>query len=84
MHPYMYNYTGSDGCLDQIYVMAYTGSTSNNVGSSHSHNFEVVAASQTRHIVLPDRPGDYTRHQGDIWKLDVFEDLGFITGTCVR
>ena len=74
------NYTGSDGCLDQIYVMAYTG-TSNNAGSSHSHNFEVVAASQTRLIALP---GHYTRQQGDIWKLDVVEDLGFVTGTCVR
>ena len=77
-------YTGSDGCLDSIYVMTITGSTSGSAGSNHPHNFEVIGAGQTRHITLPDRPGDYERHQGDIWKLGVFEDLGFLPGTCLR
>ena len=65
-------------------MMAYTSGLSGAAGSTHPHNFEVVAVGQTRHIVLPDRPEDYTLHQGDIWKLDVFGDLGFISGTCVR
>ena len=67
-----------------IYLMAYTGSTSNSAGSNDDHNFEVVSGAQTRHIVLPQRPGNYEQHQGDIWKLDVYQDLGFLPGTCLR
>ena len=64
--------------------MVFTGSTSGYAGSDHPHKFEVVGAAQTRKITLPDRPGDYERHQGDIWKLDVFDVLGFLPGTCLR
>lgn len=63
--------------------MAYTGSSSA-AGTNHPHNFEVVGAGQRKEIVLPDRPGDYSRHQGDIWKLDIVDDLGFLPGTCLR
>ena len=70
--------------MTSIYVLAYTGSTSRNAGSSHPHDFEVKGASQTRYITLPERPGDYELHQGDIWKLDIMEDLGFLPGTCLR
>lgn len=63
--------------------MAYTGS-SPGAGTHHSHNFEVVGAGQRKEIALPDRPGDYSLHQGDIWKLDIVDDLGFLPGTCLK
>ena len=82
------NYTlhvaGGVGCLNSIYMLAYTGSSSRNAGSNHPHDFEVKGVGQTRYITLPERPGDYERHQGDIWKLDIIEDLGFLPGTCLR
>ena len=52
--------------------------------SPHPHNIEVEAVNQTRNIVLPDRPGDYDQHKGDLWKLNIFNDLGFEAGSCVR
>jgi hypothetical protein len=78
------NGTRGVGCLNSIYMLAYTGSSSRNAGSNHPHDFEVKGAGQTRYITLPERPGDYERHQGDIWKLDIIEDLGFLPGTCLR
>jgi hypothetical protein len=68
-------------CLDQIYVMAFTSDLRYS-DSRHPHNIEVVAMGETRSILLPDRPGDYSQHKGDIWRLSISEDLGF--SVCVR
>ena len=66
-----------------IYVMAFTSALLNS-HSTHSHNIEVVAAGQTRRILLPDRPGDYQTHKGDIWKLHIINNLGFLPGSCIK
>ena len=68
-------------CLDQIYVMAFTSNLRYS-DSTHRHNIEVVAMGETRTMLLPDRPGDYSTHKGDIWRLSITEDLGF--SVCVR
>ena len=70
-------------CLDKIYVTAFTSSLRFS-DSTHPHNIEVVAAGQTRKILMPDRPGNYESHRGDIWKMSISEDLGFLPGTCLR
>jgi hypothetical protein len=72
---------GTPICLDQIYVMAFTSDLRYS-DSRHPHNIEVVAMGETRSILLPDRPGDYSQHKGDIWRLSISEDLGF--SVCVR
>lgn len=64
-------------------MMAYTSSL-RFADTSHAHEIEVIGAGQTRQIVLPDRPDDYSQHKGDVWKLDIIEDLGFLPGTCLR
>ena len=70
-------------CLDYVYLLVFT-SGENDSESSHPHNIEVVAENQTRLIALPDREGDYETHRGDIWKLHIYDDLGFDAGSCVR
>ena len=70
-------------CLDRIYVMAFTSSLRFS-DSTHPHNIEVVAVGQTRKILMPDRPGNYELHRGDIWKMSISGDLGFLPGTCLR
>ena len=64
-------------------MMAFTSSR-RSADTTHPHLIEVIGAGQTRKIALPDRPDDYTLHKGDIWKLGIFEDLGFLPGTCLR
>ena len=64
-------------------MMAYTSSL-RYADTTHAHEIEVIGAGQTRKIVLPDRPDDYSQHKGDIWKLGIIEDLGFLPGTCLR
>lgn len=63
-------------------MMAFTSDLLHSM-TTHSHNIEVVAAGQTRRILLPDRPGDYEAHKGDIWKLHIINDLGFLAGSCI-
>ena len=63
--------------------MAYTTGV-RYASTTHAHLIEVVGAGQTRRIALPDRPDDYSLHKGDIWKLDIFNDFGFLPGTCLR
>lgn len=66
-----------------IYVIAFTSNLFSSE-TTHPHNIEVVAAGQKREIALPDRPGDYESHKGDIWKLSIFDTLRFLPGSCIR
>ena len=64
-------------------MMAFTSSVQY-ADSSHPQDIEVIAAGQTVEVTLPDRPGHYDFHKGDIWKLSIFDDLGFLPGSCIR
>ena len=70
--------------VDYLYILAFTSG----VGAAQtagSHEVELRAASQTRHVALPDRPvDDYTPNKGDLWKIPI-SDFGFsLPGQCIQ
>jgi len=69
--------------VDYLYILAFTSGLGN-AQTAERHEVELRAASQTRHIVLPDRPvGDYTPKKGDLWKIPI-SDFGFsLPGQCI-
>ena len=70
-------------CVDYLYILAFTSGV-HAAQTAERHEVELRAASQTRHIVLPDRPvGDYTPNKGDLWKIPI-SDFGFsLPGQCI-
>ena len=71
-------------CLQSLYLLAFTSGITRG-GSEHTHKVEVRAAGQTKLIDLPDLRGDdYLRNKGDLWKLSLKDDLGFIGCVTLR
>ena len=64
-------------CLEYLYILAFTSGLTH-AGSDDGHEAELRAAGQTRHVALPDRPGDdYLENKGDLWKLSLTNHFQF-------
>ena len=70
--------------MDYLYILAFTSGVGG-AQTAGSHEVELRAASQTRHVALPDRPvDDYTPNKGDLWKIPI-SDFGFsLPGQCIQ
>ena len=67
----LYEYTFSDSCLDKLYILAFTSGVTG-AASDKGHEVELRAGGATRHVVLPNLPGDdYMEHKGDLWKINL-------------
>ena len=78
----MFIYMIGQSCTDQVYVMAFTGGSTNAL-TTDPPSVELRVGNEVRSVTLPTVTGlEYQRNKGDIWAINMTE-FGF-TDTCIR
>ena len=78
----MFIYMIGQSCTDQVYVMAFTGGSTNAL-TTDPPSVELIVGNEVRSVTLPTVTGlEYQRNKGDIWAINM-ADFGF-TDTCIR